>query len=109
MNNFDPNKLAKLHSVEDLLDEMYGKEGTETRTVFEEKSMTWYYGEILKDRRKKLKLTQQQLAEKVGKERSYIARIEKGETDMQVSSLIRIAQALGLQFTLNTGKTGLSI
>ncbi|KAA6311837.1 hypothetical protein EZS27_037114, partial [termite gut metagenome] len=41
-----------------------------------------------------------QLADRIGKERSYIARIEKGETDMQVSSLIRIAQALGLQLTL---------
>jgi transcriptional regulator with XRE-family HTH domain len=63
--------------------------------------MAWYYGDILKDRRKKMKLTQQQLADKVGKERSYIARIEKGETDMQVSSLLRIAQALGLQLTLS--------
>jgi ribosome-binding protein aMBF1 (putative translation factor) len=100
MNNFDPNKLAKLHNVEDLLDEMHGKEGTETRTAFNEKSLAWYYGDILKGRRRKMKLTQQQLADRVGKERSYIARIEKGETDMQVSSLIRIAQALGLQLTL---------
>jgi ribosome-binding protein aMBF1 (putative translation factor) len=109
MNNFDPNKLAKLHNFNDILDKKYGKEGTETRAAFHEKSMAWYYGDILRDRRKELKLTQQQLAEKVGKERSYIARIEKGETDMQVSSLIRIAQALGLQFTLNTGKTEFSI
>lgn len=35
----------------------------------------------------------------VGKERSYIARIEKGETDMQLSSLVRIARALGIEFT----------
>ncbi|KAA6314047.1 hypothetical protein EZS27_035277 [termite gut metagenome] len=100
MSNLDPNKLAKLHNVEDLLDRKYGKEGTATRMAFEEKSIAWYYGDILKDRRKKMKLTQQELADRVGKERSYIARIEKGETDMQVSSLIRIAQALGLQFTL---------
>jgi ribosome-binding protein aMBF1 (putative translation factor) len=100
MNNLDPNKLAKLHNIEDLFDEMYGKEGTAARTVFKEKSLAWYYGDILKDRRKKMKLTQQQLADRVGKERSYIARIEKGETDMQVSSLLRIAQALGLQLTL---------
>ncbi|KAA6321196.1 hypothetical protein EZS27_029124 [termite gut metagenome] len=100
MNNFDPNKLAKLHNFNDILDKKYGKEGTDTRTAFHEKSMAWYYGDILKDRRKKMKLTQQQLADRVGKERSYIARIEKGETDMQVSSLIRIAQALGLQLTI---------
>jgi hypothetical protein len=27
MNNLDPNKLAKRHNIEDLLDAMHGKEG----------------------------------------------------------------------------------
>lgn len=48
------------------------------------------------DRRKELKLTQKELAGRIGKERAYIAKIEKGETDMQLSSFIRIASALGL-------------
>ncbi|KAA6331205.1 hypothetical protein EZS27_020163 [termite gut metagenome] len=100
MNNSNSDKLPKLHKFNDILDKKYGKQGTETRRDFHEKAIVWYYGDILRDRRKKLKMTQQQLAEKVGKERSYIARIEKGETDMQVSSLIRIAQALGLDITL---------
>ncbi|MDR2010542.1 MAG: helix-turn-helix domain-containing protein [Bacteroidales bacterium] len=100
MKKFDENKLAKLHSINDMLDKEYGKYNTESRQEFHEKAIAWYYGEILRERRKELKLTQQQLAEKVGKERSYIARIEKGETDMQISSLIRIAEALGLKFSL---------
>ncbi|KAA6327157.1 hypothetical protein EZS27_023832 [termite gut metagenome] len=41
MNHFDPNKSAKLHKIEDFLDEMHGKEGTATRTAFEEKSLAW--------------------------------------------------------------------
>ncbi len=55
---------------------------------------------MLRDRRKELKLTQKELADRVGKERSYIAKIEKGETDMQLSSFIRIVSALGLAFDL---------
>lgn len=54
--------------------------------------------EILRNRRKELNLTQEELAEKIGKKRTYIARIEKGETDMQLSSFISISQALGLEF-----------
>lgn len=61
------------------MDNKYGELGTESRTAFHEKSIAWYYGEILRDRRKQLKITQQELAEKVGTARSYIARVEKGK------------------------------
>ena len=49
---------------------------------------------------KELQITQQQLAERVGKKREYIALLEKGETDMQLSTFIFIARALGLRFSL---------
>ena len=55
------------------------------------------FAEILRNRLKELNLTQEELAEKVGKKRAYIARIEKGETDMQLSSFISISQALGIK------------
>lgn len=99
MRKLDESKLAKLHTAGELLDKKYGETGTESRTAFHEKSITWYQGEILRDRRKELKKTQQELAEKVGTARSYIARVEKGETDIQISSFFRIARALGIEFT----------
>lgn len=55
------------------------------------------FAEVLRNRRKELNLTQEELAEKVGKKRTYIARIEKGETDMQLSSFISLSQALGIK------------
>lgn len=55
------------------------------------------FAEILRCRRKELNLTQEELALKVGKKRTYIARIEKGETDMQLSSFISISHALGIK------------
>ena len=84
-----------------MLDDKYGKRGTESREVFQKKAIAFYYGEMLRDRRKELRLTQEYLAEKAGIKRSYISRIEKGDTDMQMSSFIRIAEALGLKFTLS--------
>ena len=83
--NLDPEKLAKLHNTSAILDRKYGERGTATRSIFEENAYAVYYSQILKERRKELKITQQQLADKVGKERSYIAHIERGETDMQLS------------------------
>lgn len=54
---------------------------------------------MLRDRRKELKMTQKELAEKAGVVRSYIARVERGETDMQLSSFLRLANALRISFT----------
>jgi len=47
------------------------------RRVFNEKTIAQYYGEILRDRRRELKLTQKQLAQKISKKQSYIALHKK--------------------------------
>lgn len=101
MRTIDRTKLSKLHNTSKMLDEKYGEIGTSSREEFQKKAITYYYGEILKDRRKELHLTQEVLAERVGVKRSYIARVERGETDMQISSFIRLAEALGLKFSLS--------
>lgn len=41
---------------------------------------------------------QRELAEKLGRGQSYIARVENGEADIQLSSFFRIATVLGIQF-----------
>ena len=97
---FNEEKLSKLKTADELFDERYGKPGTPSRIAFEERALNWYYSEILRDRRKELKITQKQLAEKVGKKREYIALLEKGETDMQLSTFLNISQALDLRFAL---------
>jgi len=93
--------LNKLNDAGKLLDAKYGKERTASRDEFKKEAIAYYYGEILKERRKELHLTQESLAEKVGLKRSYIAKIEKGETDIQISSFVRIAEALGLKLSLS--------
>jgi ribosome-binding protein aMBF1 (putative translation factor) len=99
--NISPEKLAKLHNTSAILDRKYGKRGTDTRTAFEEKAYTAYYSELLKERRKELKMTQQQLADCVGKKRTYIANIESGTVDMQISSFTLLSRALGIRFNFS--------
>lgn len=99
--NIDREKLkAKFYSSEELMERYVGVVGSEARTNMEARAAAWFYGEILRDRRKELKMSQAALAEKIGAKQSYIARIEKGEVDLQLSSLIRIAGALGLNLQL---------
>jgi len=94
------DKLKHLPTTEDLLVDEYGKKGTPSRDEFDAKSRAWYYAEVLKNARKAAGITQQQLADKIGKKREYIAMLEKGETDMQLSTFIMISEAVGLKLAL---------
>lgn len=97
----DPEKLKKnFRPAEELMTEYVGPAGSPKREEMETKAKAWFYGEILRERRKELKMSQAALAEKVGAKQSYIARIEKGEVDVQLSSLLKIAGALGLNVQL---------
>ena len=103
MMKLDMNKLNNLRSFDSYLDEQYGKENSVERKEFEAKAKAWYYAELLKDERKRQNITQKALAEQIGKKREYISAIEKGQTDMQLSTFISIAEALGLRFSLVLG------
>ncbi len=97
MRKLDSTKLAELKTVDQLFDEKYGKEGTSKRTAFEADSAAWYFGELMRERRKELNMTQQDLADKVNAKRTYISRVERGEADIQMSSFFRLATALGIR------------
>ena len=98
MIKIDENKLAKLSTTNKMLDDKYGIHGTDTRNEFDEQSLAWFYGNMLKERRLQLKMTQREVAEKIGREQSYIAKVERGKADIQLSSFFRIAAILGIQF-----------
>ena len=103
MLKLNEDKLAKLRTFDDVLKEKYGEPGNEVRKEFNAKAQAWYYAELLKDERKKQKMTQKALADKIGKKREYVSALEKGQTDMQLTTFLRIANALGLQFSLVVG------
>ena len=100
MVNLDMNKLKGHKSFDSYLDELYGEENSVEPKEFEAKAKAWYYAELLKDERKRQNITQKALAEQIGKKHEYISALEKGQTDMQLSTFISIADALGLRFSL---------
>jgi transcriptional regulator with XRE-family HTH domain len=57
--------------------------------------------EILLDIRKKARVTQTELAKRIGSDKSYISRIENGLTIPSVATFHRIAAALGLSVELH--------
>lgn len=91
--------MRKAIDANQLLTERYGKEGTKEREKFKEDAFSYYFGEIIKNRRKELQLSQESLAKIVGKKRTYISRIENGE-DIRLSNFALLANALGLSIEL---------
>lgn len=68
----------------------YGEKGTESREKFEKEFETFRIGVLIQEARKKQKMTQMQLAEKVGTTKNYISRIENNASDIRLSTLMRI-------------------
>ncbi len=99
MNKKEAIRNAK--NFDEILDVQYGKIGTKKRDEFELKAQYFVISEILKEARREAKMTQQQLAEKVGTKKSYISRLENGKCDIQLSTLYRIFEdGLGKKISL---------
>lgn len=77
-------------SWKEHINKKYGEKGTESRERFEEEFETFRIGALILEARKKQKLTQQQLADKVGTTKNYISRIENNASDIRLSTLMRI-------------------
>ena len=81
-----------LTSWDDHLDKKYGEPGTQSRERYEEEFETFKLGVLIQEARKRQRLTQDQLAKKVGTTKNYISRIENNASDIRLSTLMRIVR-----------------
>ena len=89
-------------TFEEHLTSQYGEHGTKSRDEFEAKAKAFVIGAMLKEERLKARLTQEELAGKIGAKKSYISRIENGKTDIQLSTLFKIFEmGLGKKITIS--------
>ena len=90
----------ELYDVSAELEREFGEVGSESYN--EALSQAWeeYNAKVLLDARKNAGLTQAELAERIGSNKSYISRVERGLTIPSVATLYRIAAAMGLVVTL---------
>jgi DNA-binding XRE family transcriptional regulator len=94
-------KNNEIKSYSAVLDKKYGAPGTESRLAAEENAYAYFTGQLIEKARKNAHLTQEELAKRVGSNKSCISRIENGKTEPKVSTFYRIAGALGLSVDLN--------
>ena len=90
----------KIYDISAELDNKFGAHGTAERTKFDDNAHAFYTAQILHDARKEVKITQAELASRIGVNKGYISRIENGLTSPNVSTFYRIVNALGLHIEI---------
>ena len=84
----------KTYSLEEVTDLYIGKRGTPKRELFEQELRLELLGDAIKKARKAKHLTQEQLGELVGVQKSQIAKIENSTTDARFSTILKVFDAL---------------
>ncbi len=83
-------KNKNLTSLDQFIDKKIGEHGTPQREEFENEYSTFKLGVLIQQARLQRGLTQEQLAELVGTNKSYISKVERNLKDIRFSTLQRI-------------------
>lgn len=88
------------YNVSEELNRIFGAPGTDSRRQAENQAWEEYNAQILLDARKGSGMTQSELANKIGTDKSYISRVERGLTIPSISTFYRMVSAMGLTVEL---------
>lgn len=83
-------KNKNLKSLDQFVDEKIGERGTKNREQFETEYDVFKLGVLIQQARENKGLTQEQLAELAGTNKSYISKLERNLKDIRFSTLQRI-------------------
>lgn len=93
-------KKMQTYNVSEELDRTFGAEGTESRREAERQAWEEYNAQILLDARKASGMTQSELADRIGADKSYISRVERGLTVPSIAIFYKMVSAMGLSVEL---------
>ncbi len=86
--------MKKLTSHKEMLDKYVGKEGIPERERFEAELKAEILSAKIKELRLKRKMTQEQLAKLIGKDKTQISKIERGR-NLTIATIVQVVEALG--------------
>jgi HTH-type transcriptional regulator / antitoxin HipB len=83
-------KKNNMKTLNQFIDEEVGQKGTKKREKFEAGYEAFKLGVMIQQARQEKGMTQEQLAEQAGTNKSYISKLEKDLKDIRFSTLQRI-------------------
>jgi len=99
------SKKIRRKSLDEMIDEHIGVEGTEERISFEEELRLDILGHTIKKIREEKHLTQAQLGELVGVKKAQISKIENSLNDARFETILKVFRALGAKINFNVELT----
>jgi DNA-binding XRE family transcriptional regulator len=91
----------KIYTLEQAKDKHLGKVGTEKRDKYEYELRLDLLGEMIKQTRKERNLTQSELGEMIGVQKSQISRIERNAKNVTIDTILRVFRALKAKVNFN--------
>ena len=85
-------KKTTLKTLDEFIEENYGKRGTKKREKFEMGYEEFRLGMLIQQARIERGLTQEQLAEKCGTNKGYISKIENDIKEVRLSTLRKLVE-----------------
>ena len=82
----------KLQTLDELKDKFYGPKGCEKRDELDRELEGLRIGVQIRNARKESRLTQAELAERIGKKRSFISRVENDGSNLTIATLLDIVE-----------------
>jgi DNA-binding XRE family transcriptional regulator len=98
----------KIHTLDDVQDELIGKVGTTERDLFEYELQIDMVGRAIKKTRKERNLTQEELGKLIGVQKAQISRLENNASNVTMETLLRVFTALKATVTFQIDLSNLN-
>jgi DNA-binding XRE family transcriptional regulator len=97
----ETTKKITTYTLDEVKDKHLGKIGTEKRDKYEYELRLDLLGEVIKRTRKERHLTQTELGEMIGVQKSQISRIERNAKNVTIETILRVFKALKAKVNFN--------
>ncbi|MBA7544964.1 hypothetical protein ES705_37326 [subsurface metagenome] len=91
----------RVYTLDQAKDKHLGKVGTDKRDKYEYELKLEILGEMIKQARKERKLTQSELGNLIGVQKSQISRIERNTKNVTLETILRVFRALKAKVNFN--------
>jgi len=88
------NKEMKTYTLAEMKDMYIGKQGTKDRDEYEYELRMDIIGKMIKQARQDRNLTQEQLGELIGVQKSQISKLESSANSATIDTIIKVFKAL---------------
>lgn len=105
------NKKMKMMSLDELKDRDIGKIGSPERDQYEFELKMEVLGDMIKSVRKERNLTQEQLGQLIGVQKSQISKLERNTKNMTIETILKVFNALkaNVKFSVQLDQMDLKI